>query len=125
MVKVFLSCCLIFALSGCGSGVYSRDNTFLPPKNTVGSRCVQQCLLKKQKCLKDISCNNVEPLSYEIATMVNDLSSPEYNNKHAQVKRQDCRSYSRCESLHIKCFKSCKGEVLKHRNCVDNCDLPS
>ena len=122
VLKFFVCFFVIFASFGCAGSLYSNDNTFLPPKNATGSLCVQQCMAKKQVCLKKSHCKNIAPVKDEVGLMINDMSFDSVS-KGAQITNKKCKSYNHCASIYINCFKSCKGEVLEHRNCVGNCEI--
>ena len=122
-VLKFFSCLLvIFSLFGCSGALYSNDSTFLSPKNASGSLCIQQCMIDKQSCLKKSYCKNIAPVTDEVSLMVNDMTFSSIT-KGDPVVNNKCKSHHHCEVVYMSCFKACKGEILEHRNCVDNCEI--
>ncbi len=124
----------LLLLASCGP-IYEIRETFVPPKNETGRKCLNDCLKAKDICSKENLekkevCRQEEYLkasgSYNLYIM-------QQSHKGEKVKKtqDDFANYQKCEGLYNDsecdknynlCFTNCGGKIISNKECVAFCD---
>ncbi len=136
-----LAALALLALAACGP-IYDTDYSFIPPGDTGGRMCVNDCLQQKAYCENRAEMRRRDAEMRRERCLADARDEAEYayrrykrerraDNKpikktpHDFMRSSYCPSVpyadDSCEEYHRICYVNCGGRVLETKTCVLNC----